>query len=463
MRSLSLRARLLLAVAAVVVVNVVAALVVISVTSDQLLDQIDERLEAAAEDIPRPAGAADEITPIGDVYYGLVSSDGAVTTINAVRNRGELLSPPVVTTTTAAAALEDPVTVDAVMRSLEYRLVAVDVADGTLILGSPLDGYEFAVNRLTGWVVASAAAAILVLAAVAWWLLRHGIQPIKRMTAAAEVIAAGDLSERIEGADPGTEAGQLGLALNTMMGRIETSFEERAAAEARLRQFIADASHELRTPVATIRGYADLYQAGGLEDRAELDDAMRRTGQESERMSRLVIDMLNLAKLDRAPLLHTTSVDLCLLANDAVADTTAARGDRRIDTDLPSDPVLTEGDDDLLRQVFSNLLQNALDHSGPAAPVRVSVRSSGDRALVRVEDQGRGMTADEVARATQRFYRADPARSRDRGGAGLGLAIVDSVVAAHHGSLLIESEPAVGTTVQVDLPLVPDDSQRTHS
>ena len=139
-------------------------------------------------------------------------------------------------------------TVEARPGDLEYRLVAVESAEGTAVLAIPLDGYEFAVNRLNRWVIASATAVILVLGAMAWWVLRLGIRPIKQMTAAAEVIADGDLSERIAGVDPDTEAGQLGLALNTMMSRIETSFGERALAEARLRQFIADASHELRTP-----------------------------------------------------------------------------------------------------------------------------------------------------------------------------------------------------------------------
>lgn len=462
MRRLSLRSRLLFAVAAVVVVNVVAALIVISVTSDQLQDQIDERLAAAAADTQRSVGTP-EIIPLSDVYYGLISIDGDLTTVHPVRNRGQTFPPPEIKRMSVDAASLRPVTVDAVESELDYRVVTLDTAAGTMVLASPLDGYEFTVNRLTRWVGASAAAAILVLAAVAWWILRLGIRPIKQMTAAAEVIAGGDLSERIVDADPDTEAGQLGIALNTMMSRIETSFDERTRAEVRLRQFIADASHELRTPLATIRGYADLYQAGGLEDRAGLDDAMRRTRQESERMSRLVGDMLNLAKLDRNPRLRTVSVDLCALAADALADAVAIGSERQLDVDLPPHRILTRGDEDLLRQVFSNLIQNALDHSGPNAAVRVSVRVIGDDAVVRVEDRGRGMAPEVVARATERFYRSDPARSRENGGAGLGLAIVDSVVAAHHGSLSIDSEQGQGTTIEFTLPLALSDSQRTHS
>ena len=190
---------------------------------------------------------------------------------------------------------------------------------------------------------------------------------------------------------------------------------------------------------------------------------MRRTRQESERMSRLVVDMLRLAKLDLNPELQATRVDLCELARDAVADATATQKGRTVAADLPEHPVFTWGDADLLRQVFSNLLQNALHHSTANAPIQVIIMTRGDRAVVQVVDRGTGMTAEVVARATERFYRADRARSRDNGGAGLGLAIVESVIAAHDGSLSIDSKLGVGTTVEFDLPISTLDSQGIHS
>ena len=463
MRSLSIRARLLLAVGVVALVNVAATVVVISVTSDQLLDQIDERLMAAADDVAEFHGAPGEVVTVGDVYYGVLTADGHLTTVHAVRNRGEVFPPPAVADVRVVVAGRRPVTVESERGELEYRMVAVASAEGTLVLASPLNGYEFALERLTRWVIGSALAVIVVLGAVAWWVLRLGIRPMKQMTAAADVIAAGDLSERISGIDPGTEAGQLGHALNAMMSRIEHSFEERARAEARLRQFIADASHELRTPVATIRGYAELYRAGGLEDRAELDDAMRRTGQESERMSRLVVDMLNLAKLDRDPVLRSDPVELVSLARDVVADAAASNPDRTIRVDLPAEPIVVDGDDDLLRQAVSNLVVNALVHTDPEASCVVGVRRDGSQAVVAVVDDGGGMSEEVASRATERFFRADPSRRSETGGSGLGLAIVASVVEAHRGELVIESTVGIGTTATIRIPVIvgTDDSQRT--
>ena len=464
MRRLSIRARLLLAVGVVALVNVLTTAVVISVTSDQLLDQIDERLLAAAADSAGLDGPTSEVVTVGDVYSGILTPDGQLITLHAVRNRGQPFPPPAVDEVGNAVVAQRPVTVEAQEGELEYRMVSVDSVDGVLVLASPLDGYEFALNRLTSWVVGSTVVVILVLGAVAWWVLRLGIRPMKQMTAAAEVIAAGNLSERISGLDPGTEAGQLGLALNTMMGRIEDSFGERVRAEARLRQFIADASHELRTPVATIRGYTELYHAGGLDDRVELDDAMRRTGEESERMSRLVVDMLNLAKLDCDPTIRSEPVELTELVSDIVADAVASNPGRAIRADLPAQPVVVDGDGDMLRQAVGNLVANAIVHTEPAASCLVRVRREGDLAVIEVVDDGAGMSEEVVTRSTERFFRADPSRGRNTGGSGLGLAIVDSIVEAHHGELAIQSTVDAGTTVTIQVPaaVTVDDSRQTH-
>jgi two-component system, OmpR family, sensor kinase len=235
------------------------------------------------------------------------------------------------------------------------------------------------------------------------------------------------------------------------MARIEHAFDQRAASEARLRQFVADASHELRTPVTTIRGYAELYRHGGLEGTDDLALAMRRTEQESVRMASLVDDLLLLAHLDEGRPLARSPVDLGVLAVDAAADARAVAPDRAIEADV-TEGVTVDGDEDRLRQVLANLVGNALVHSPDRAPITVRVAALGSRAVVEVHDDGPGIAPDLVPRAFERFSRADPSRSRSEGGAGLGLAIVKAIVEAHGGWVSLSSAAGEGTTVRVELP-----------
>jgi two-component system OmpR family sensor kinase len=271
------------------------------------------------------------------------------------------------------------------------------------------------------------------------------------MTATAGAIAAGDLSQRVPEGAPGTEAGDLGVALNSMLGRIEEAFDQRTASEERLRRFIADASHELRTPVTTIRGYAELYRTGALGQKPELDEAMRRTEQEAVRMGTLVEDLLHLARLDQGRPLERAPVDLEVLAADAVRDAAAVAPHRTI-TASTSGPTVVLGDDARLRQVIANLVGNALVHA-PDAAIEVRVGRAEERAHVEVADDGPGMAAEDAGRAFERFYRADASRHRHRGGSGLGLAIVEATVRAHGGTVSLQSAEGAGTTVRVDLPL----------
>jgi two-component system OmpR family sensor kinase len=233
-----------------------------------------------------------------------------------------------------------------------------------------------------------------------------------------------------------------------MMTTIEGAFAERAASEARLRRFVADASHELRTPVTTIRGYAELYRHGGLDAGDDLDQAMRRTEQESVRMASLVDDLLLLARLDEGRPLASATVDLGVLGVDAAADARAVAPDRVVTAEV-SEGVTVEGDEDRLRQVVGNLVGNALVHTPAGTAVAVRVHNGDGRAVVEVHDDGPGMPAEVAACAFERFSRADASRSRNGGGAGLGLAIVQAIVVAHDGEVHLTSAPGAGTTVTV--------------
>ena len=266
-------------------------------------------------------------------------------------------------------------------------------------------------------------------------------------------IADGDRSRRVPETAPATEAGQLGAALNHMLGRLDDAFAQQAASEERLRRFVADASHELRTPVTTIRGYAELYRVGGLDDRAELDEAMRRTEQEAMRMSRLVDDLLSLAKLDEGRPLERRAVDLVRARRRC----RPGRGRRRpgtADHDRRSaTSVVVLGDEDRLRQVIANIVGNALVHT-PARDADRAARGRRRRRrpLRRSPTTGRACPPTSPPSVTQRFYRADPARARHRGGSGLGMSIADAAVVAHGGTIDVDSEVGRGTTITVTLP-----------
>jgi two-component system OmpR family sensor kinase len=271
--------------------------------------------------------------------------------------------------------------------------------------------------------------------------------------------AVGDLSHRVPEMAPSMEAGQLGRALNHMLETLERAFADRSESQERLRQFVADASHELRTPVTTIRGYAELYRIGGLDDRGKLDEAMRRTEQEAVRMARLVDDPLALAKFDEGRPLDRRPVDVTGLVADAARDAAAVDPGRPITTRL-SGPIVVSGDEDRLRQVIANIVGNALVHTPHDVPVALATGATDGEAHITVTDAGPGMTPADAARVTQRFYRADRARARDRGGSGLGMAIADAAITAHGGRIMVTSALGHGTTVTVTLPL--DASREVH-
>lgn len=455
---MTLRARLLLGTGLIALVLVLSAVVVTRSTRAHLIDQVDAQLLDAGPQLRRGGGGApDGPTPrLSNLYVGVIDRQGRLTTLHTPDLRGDTAPTPVVGSgDIARLQAGEALTVSSAGSDTRYRLMAREAGPrgNAAVVGLALDDVDSAIRRLIGVEAVAVVTILAALALVTWWVLRLGVRPIQQMTAVAGAIAAGDLSPRVPEGTAGTEAGALGDALNRMLERIEAAFDERDASEDRLRQFIADASHELRTPVTTIRGYAELYRAGGLADDAELREAMRRTEQEAVRMGSLVDDLLRLARLDQAPALTITTLDLASLCADAVRDALATAPRRTISL-VAAGPVMLRGDGDALRQVVTNLVQNSLVHA-PDATVEVRVAAAGALAVLEVEDDGPGMEADDAARAFERFHRADASRSRHRGGAGLGLAIVDAIVRAHGGTVSLISTPGQGTTARVELPTDP--------
>src|SRR5579875_1563264 len=459
LRRLSLRARILAGVLVLVTVGlVVSDAAAATALRSYLIGRVDQQLSTAAL---RPRLLVRELNGPGAAQVLGGTAAYAALLVNGERRLSLTLpppgqpSPPPPRLPARLLRGGGPSTVRAVAGGGTWRAVAEPVRQGTLVLATSLSGINATVGRLEAVEALVTVAILALVALVSRWLVRVGLRPLDEMGRTAGAIAAGDLSQRVEEANPATEVGRLGLALNAMLARIEEAFAAQRESEDRLRRFVGDASHELRTPLTSIRGYAELFRRGASEHPEDLALAMRRIEDESLRMGSLVDDLLLLARLDQGRPLERERVDLAVVAAARVADPA-----RPISLQAPSEvPVV--GDEGRLHQVATNLLANARQHTPAGTPVAVSARLDGDRALLEVSDRGPGLSASDAARVFERFYRADSSRVRGQGGgAGLGLSIVAAITEAHGGSVSVDTEPGRGATFRVALPALavgPDD------
>lgn len=328
---------------------------------------------------------------------------------------------------------------------------------GILQVGLPLTDHREMNRDLIRMEVVATAVILSTIVLIAWWVIGVSTRPLARMAEVARAIGAGDLDQRVSPARPGTEIGRLGAALNAMLVQIQTAFRERQASEDRLRRFVADASHELNTPVASIRGYAELCRHGAADRPEDLAVAIRRIESEATRMGQLVTELLLLAKLDEGRPLDREWVDLTHLATAAVADARAIGPDHPWTVRAPG-PVMLLGDEPRLHQLLTNLLANVRLHTPPGTGAEVRLSTTADQAVIEVADDGPGMTEQDRLRVFERFYRSAPSRSRQRAGSGIGLAIVASIARAHGGTADVRSAPGEGTTFTVRLPHEPPPS-----
>jgi two-component system OmpR family sensor kinase len=341
----------------------------------------------------------------------------------------------------------------------EYRVLATRLSDGTIVVkGMRLSGVKHAIGKLLIWEAGAGVVLLALLAAGSMTAARRRLSPLEDMVETASAIAQGDLSRRVRPTRHGSlEVTELSAALNAMLQQIETALTDSERAGAQLRQFLADASHELRTPLASVRGYLQLYEKGMLAP-DEQDRALSRVSAEALRMSRLVDELLALARLDDRPVTGFEPVNLCCLVRDAAGDLAAQQPERPV-TFLVPDPeeqvpsVL--GDEAGLRQVVGNLLSNVRVHTPAGSPLTVEIAVEAEHLLLRIADSGPGLAPQDAERVFDRFFRADPDRARDTGGAGLGMSIVKAVIQAHHGTVTLDTAPGKGLTVRVRLPLAP--------
>ncbi|WP_433498216.1 sensor histidine kinase [Sphaerimonospora sp. CA-214678] len=333
---------------------------------------------------------------------------------------------------------------------------------GTMVVAMDLASVTQITTQLAVIELLCGAVVMTVLAVVGVVVVRRSLRPLTEIEATAAAIAKGHLGSRIhDHHHPRTEVGSLARSLNGMLAQIESAFQARAASEAaaresesRMRRFIADASHELRTPLTSIRGFAEFYRQVPGSDVTRL---MERIESEASRMGLLVEDLLLLARLDQQRPLQQQPVDLLAIAADAVHDARTLCPDRDVSLVMEGETALiVSGDEVRLRQVVGNLVNNATTHTPAGTPITVRAGTDGDQAFIEVADKGPGLTAEQVARVFERFYRADPSRKRPAGGSGLGLAIVDSLMRAHGGSVSVRSEPGAGAAFRAVLPLAPE-------
>jgi two-component system, OmpR family, sensor kinase len=457
---MSLRARLLLVLAGLAVAGLlVADIVTYAALRSFLVDRVDRTLAASARTLQQPLGRrgfADQgdLAGLAELAPGVRiqtrDPNGDVvgsTVLSGAAGGGEPLLPA------RLPAGESNFTVGSRGGGAGFRVLSVPVGfRGTLVLAAPLDDVAATSRRL---VLVELIVSLLVVAAivgVGWWLVRVGLLPLTRIGDTAAAIGAGDLSRRVEtGAGPRTEVGRLASSLNAMLGQLEAAFAARTASERRLRRFVGDASHELRTPLTAVQAYAELFERGARERPEDLARAMAGIERESKRMGELVDELLLLARLDQGRPLERADVDLAAVVRDAVDAARAVEPSRSWSLDVP-DRLEVVGDETRLRQVLDNLLGNVRSHTPATAPARVRLSRRAGSAVIEVADAGPGLSAEAAARAFERFYRADPSRSRDHGGSGLGLAIVAAIAEAHGGRASVESRPGEGARFSVSLP-----------
>jgi two-component system, OmpR family, sensor kinase len=356
-------------------------------------------------------------------------------------------------------------------RSLQYDVPAVSGAGryrvlisslpapgGVVIVAVSLDDVNATLGRLLRVELLIAVGLLAALGVAAFWLLRRGLRPLERISGVAGTIAQGDLDVRVLPADERSEIGRLGLALNGMLERLEDAFARRDRSEAQLRRFVSSASHELRTPLTSIRGYAALLRRGARHNPEDLDKSISRIESEATRMSGLIDDLLQLARLDEQRPQARTRIDLAVIAHEAADDARARDPGRSITLDAGG-PVVVTGDEPRLRQIVANLLENAQVHTPADAPVRIEVGVRDHMAVLTVIDTGPGIDPAEAAHVFERFYRGTPPGSGDTTprttGSGLGLAIVQTIAEAHGGAATVTSQPGKGSRFEIMLPLAP--------
>ena len=335
----------------------------------------------------------------------------------------------------------------------EWRIVAIPLsrANGTVVVALPTSSNRQIIAEY-GVIGARFGIFLLTLSGLSIWLtITSALRPLKEVERTSEAIQSGKFSSRLVERDPKTEIGRLNRALNSMLDSIEGAVRGRDKTLTQMRRFVSDASHELRTPLVTVRGYAELYRMGAIKTKKDLNEAMQRIESEAIRMTGLVESLLTLTRMDEIGNLKLREQDLSEIASAVVKDASVANPKVRF-LAQSSTSLIANVDGDRIKQVLTNLVNNAGRFSADGSEVLVSVSSANGKHRLEVIDHGEGIPEMMRAKVFDRFYRADSSRNRETGGSGLGLAIAKSIVRAHEGQIWIEETEGGGATFVIELP-----------
>ncbi|WP_458245315.1 ATP-binding protein [Streptomyces sp. MAI_2237] len=464
----SLRAKLTLTNVALLALGIVAATAVsLMGMRYYLLDQVDTELTKTRDSLggsQLTLRQIDSLSVLGfvhdrlapqqtderaapDTIYAAVDADGHVASLlgfkptEAQRGLSRAVGDP-------HALMRHTRPQDVSVHGALYRVTATQLPDGTyILLASSTDALHRGMLKALKLDLTIGTLLLALLACLTLFSVRRRMRPLEDMVETSSAIAEGDLTRRVPSSHhPTQEVEQLRLALNSMLHQVESAYRTREDSAAQLRRFVADASHELRTPLSAIRGYLQLYDKGMLSDPDERKRAWERVLAETDRMGRLVDELLTLARLDQQPELRFRNVDVSRLVRDAAQDLRAQQPDRPVEV-AAGGSLLVRADESGLRQVLGNLVGNVRTHTPAEVPVRLGVEREDGVVRLCVADEGPGLCAEDAARVFDRFFRAGGGA-----GSGLGLAIVQGVVQAHGGEVAVRTAPGEGLAVTVTLP-----------
>lgn len=436
-----------------------------------LIGQLDAQIQAMSADISRVVNASKDSSGLSqapnDYYYVVLDAGGTRLQENWL-DKSLNVRPVVPASLTLSKTQELAGTVfDMMSRDsrVRYHAVAVPVqfasapeSFGTVVVALATTSVDRLMATYLSIFLGFGIGVVIIGALLTRLLVTTTFSPLRRVEKTAAAIADGDFSQRLPWSTPNTEVGRVTRALNTMLGRIDRAFADRARTIDQMRRFVGDASHELRTPLVSVRGYAELYRMGALKTKKDVAQAMDRIEREAIRMGILVDDLLALARLDEARPLELSEVDLAVLAADAALDARAFDPERPVtvhamDSESQPVPTVITAEENKVRQVITNLMGNALRFTAPGSPLEIAVgRDESGNGVIEVIDHGDGIPPQVREKIFERFWRADSSRARETGGSGLGLAIVASIVSAHEGSITVDETPGGGATFRVTLP-----------